>query len=294
MSFVLRLEQAFDLKGMGLASFVVHDTVETLAAHVDKLSAGKDFDSIEPSVTYLQSTGSQENPTCLILFHPAGGSGYFYHDLFDEELLQTYSILIVESPFLTGELPEETPTIHEIADQYFPAVVQHIDAGQSVIAAGYSFGGLLAWEFSQLLKRENYKVQQVVNIDQPVPAEIRSCGLGKRLSNWLVRLKYPRETLQDLIRIQKIRTHSMLLEDFYRAVEEHYTPSANGLEMTLIRGEIFMAKFELPKSYGWSKISKTLNTVIVSGSHSTLFHERFIGGLRNAFLKSLKPQRSAS
>ena len=305
MSFVLRLEEQFDLKGLGLAALAVHDTVPILAAHIDDLSSATDTDLSQPLVTYLPSTDAKEDQPCLLLFHPAGGSGYFYYDLFDEDLLKKFSIVIVESPLLTNDLPPEKPTINQIAQDYFSAVTQHLDVGQPVVAAGYSFGGLLAWEFAQLLQQESYEVRQVINIDQPVPSEIRNCGIGKRLSNWLIRLKHPGVTLQDLIRVNKLngaRTasqntedsqtseliHSTNVEDFYRAIEQDYEPSANSLDMTLIRGEIFLAKFELPQGYGWSKITKNLRTVDVSGSHSTLFHERFIGRLREAFLTSLK------
>ena len=302
MSVVLQLERQFELSGIGLATLAVHNSARTLAAHVDELSSANKSSS-RPLVTFMPSPGAEKNRPCLILFHPAGGSGYFYHDLVDEDLLRDFSVVIVESPFLTGEVPTEKQTVAQIARQYFQEVDQHLNAGQQVIAAGYSFGGLLAWEFGKLLEQKNYQIGQVINIDQPVPSEIRSSSIARRLSNWLVRLKYPRDTCEDLRRakgMDRVRTanrknknnqsselvHLTKVEDFYRAVEEDYTPSANGLDMTLIRGEIFLAKFHLPGDYGWSKITK-IRTVCVPGSHSTLFNKRFIGGLRKALFECL-------
>ena len=302
MSIVLQLEQKFDLNGIGLATLAVHNSVRTLAAHVDKLSTAKKTDLHQPLVTFLPSTGTGKKQACLLLFHPSGGSGYFYHELIDESVLENFSVVIVESPYLTRELPAEKQTVNQIARQYFSAVNQHLVAGQHVIPAGYSFGGLLAWEFSQLLQQENYQVGHVINIDQPVPSEIHTCGIGKRISNWLVRLKYPRDTLQDLAKkLDRIQTasrkklssqsselfHMVDVEEFYFAVEENYVPSASSMEMTLIRGEIFLAKFDLPQDYGWSKITESLRTVFVSGTHSTLFHKRFVGGLRKALVECL-------
>ena len=189
MSFVLRLEQRFDLKGIGLTTLAIHNTVETLAAHIDDFSSANQSDSCQPLVTYLQSTSDKEEQQCVIIFHPAGASGYLYHDLIDEVLLEKFSVVIVESPFLTGELPTTNLTVRQIAQQYFPAVAQYLAAGQTVATAGYSFGGLLAWEFGLLLRQKDFLVRKVVNIDQPVPADMRKCGFVKRLSNWMVRLK---------------------------------------------------------------------------------------------------------
>ena len=78
------------------------------------------------------------------------------------------------------------------------------------------------------------------------------------------------------------------LEEFHLGIEQGHTPKAEHLEMTLIRGEVFLAKFKLPDDYGWLKITSALRVVRVSGSHSTLFHKRFIGKLRDAFLDALK------
>ena len=160
----------------------------------------------------------------------------------------------------------------------------------------------MAWEFGQLLEREGYELGRVINIDQPVHSEIQKCRTWKRASNWLVRLKYPRTSLQDFLHTQKVnrvrtagpeskdrlakQIHLARVDEFYRAIARDYVPSANSIEMTLIRGELFQAKFELPKDYGWSKIAKSLHTVCIAGSHSTLFQKRFINGLKRAFVEA--------
>ena len=156
-----------------------------------------------------------------------------------------------------------------------------------------------------MLKRKGFDVGRVINIDQPVHSEIRKSSFWKRIGNWLIRLKYPRASMQDLIRTQKVNRirrnqagspeneDSQLVEqnlpyldDFYRGIAQNYTPTTNDLEMTLIRGELFQAKFELPKDYGWSKVVKSLRVVCISGSHSTIFQKRFIKGLRKAFVEA--------
>ena len=305
LSFVLKLQQEFDLTGVGLATLTVRNTVQMLAAHVDELVQEETADLYELSITHLPPTGDIKNKPCLIFFHPAGGGGYFYNALFDQQLRENFSIVIVDSPFLSCDLPTDPPTIAEIAQHYFLGVERYLDAGQKVITAGFSFGGLLAWEFAQLLERENFQVSRVINIDQPVPSEIRKCGFGKNLSNWLLfRLKYPFMLLQDVERLQRARVakaasqkektdqvsdqkHLAQLEDFYLGIEQGYVPKTDGLEMTLIRGEAFFARFDLAEGYGWSKITDALRVVRISGSHPTLFHKRFLNKLRKAFKDSL-------
>ena len=309
VSFVLRLQREFDLTGVGLATLAVRNTVQSLAAHVDDLVNEKTADLGELSITHLPPTGDAKDAPCLILFHPAGGGGYFYNELFDQQLREDFSIVIVDSPFLTGEFPDgPAPTVEQMAHYYLLGVVRHLEAGQQVVTAGFSFGGLLAWEFAQLLKkREDFQVVKVINIDQPVPSEIRRCSFRTRLGKWLTfRLKHPFTVLQDIERLQvmsrvgapvlnKSRTNKVSelarlaqLEEFHLGIEQGHTPKAEHLEMTLIRGEVFLAKFKLPDDYGWLKITSALRVVRVSGSHSTLFHKRFIGKLRDAFLDALK------
>ena len=307
VSFVLRLQQEFDLTGVGLATLAIRNTVRSLVAHVDELINRKIADLHELSITHLPPTGAAQDKPCLILFHPAGGGGYFYNELFDKQLRENYSIVIVDSPFLTSEFPTgPAPTVEQIAQYYYHGVAHHLEPGQQVVTAGFSFGGLLAWEFAQLLKREKFQVAKVINIDQPVPAEIQKCGLGRRLCSGLFfRIKYPFTMLQDVERLRgrgswkpprpKRETNRMIelsrltqLEEFYLGIEQEYAPKADDLEMTLIRGEVFLAKFKLPDGYGWSKVTNALRIVRVFGSHSTLFHKRFIDKLRSAFIDALK------
>ena len=311
MTFVLRLQQEFDLAGVGLAALAIHNTVERLAVLVDELTSDgtSNSTSIEPAVTHFQPESDTMSEPVVVLFHPAGGGCYQYNELLNEELLKRHEIVIVESPFLNRDLPAgENPTVAQIAKEYYPAVVKRLTAGREVIVGGYSFGAVLAWEFAQLLKQDGHPVKRVINIDQPVPSEFRICGIFKRMGNWMARLKYPRTNLQEFKRVRKLNqaraasqaatqkggdnplselSHLACLEDFYVGIENDYTPKPADLEMILIRGELFRSKFEFPEDYGWSAVTESLRTVRVPGSHATLFNERFIGELRNAFAEAL-------
>ena len=319
VSFVLRLQQEFGLTGVGLATLAIKNTVGSLAAHVDKLVNQKGADLHQASLTQLPAKGNDLDRPCLILFHPAGGGGYFYNELIDESLQEKFSILIVDSPLLVGGIPDApTPTIAQIAQQYYARVSHQLTEGQLIITAGFSFGGLLAWEFAQLLKREGFEVVRVINIDQPVPTEIRKHDIATRLGRWVCfRWKHPFTLLQDIGRFKAtaavesasqdrgngvqgprspkcVLSHAAQLESYYlRIAQEHQPEVVDDLEMILIRGEMFLAKCKLPQDYGWSKITGDLRLVRVSGSHSTLFHKRLINDLRTAFNDSVKLSSTA-
>ncbi len=316
VSFVLRLQQEFGLTGMGLAALAIENTVRSLAAHVDKLANQKGADANQACVTRLPAKNHGQNlghdRPCLILFHPAGGGGYFYNELIDESLRKEFAIVIVDSPLLTGEIPDDPTTVTQIAQQYYARVAPQLAKGQPVITAGYSLGGLLAWEFARLLKRAGFQVAKVINIDQPVPAEIRKCDLTTRLRRWLhFRWKHPFALLQDLERLKPLRgakssntssgnglqersspenvlAHAFRLENYYLGIEMEHQPEVEDLEMILIRGEIFLAKYCLPQDYGWSKITRNVRLVHILGSHSMLFHKRLINDLRAAFIDAVK------
>ena len=318
VSFVLRLQQEFGLTGVGLATLAIENTISSLAAHVDKLVNQKGADLHQASLTRLPTQGDDLDRPCLILFHPAGGGGYFYNELIDESLQEKFSIVIVDSPLLMGEIPNgPTPTVAQIAQQYYARVAHQLTEGQQIVTAGFSFGGLLAWEFAQLLKREGFQVSKVINIDQPVPAEIRKRDIGTRLGRWLCfRWKHPFTLWQDLERFKAavvaksssqdrcsglqghssskcVLSHAARLEDYYLGIAREHQPEVDDLEMILIRGEMFLAKFKLPQDYGWSKITNIVRLVNVSGSHSTLFNKRLINELRTAFNDSAKLSSTA-
>ncbi len=313
VSFVLRLQQEFGLTGMGLAILAIENTVGSLAAYVDTLANQENADVHQASVTQLPVKKHNHDRPCLILFHPAGGGGYFYNELIDESLQEMFSIVIVDSPLLTGEIPDgPSATVAQIAQQYFQRVAHQLPQEQQIVTAGFSLGGLLAWEFAQQLKRAGFLVAKVVNIDQPVPAEIRKCDFATRLGRWLCfRWKYPFALLRDLERVRTMKrvqfsspdsddglqgrsspnnvlSRAARLESYYLSIEQKHQPEVDDLEMILIRGEMFLAKFKLPQDYGWSKITSAVRLVRVSGSHSTLFHKRLIDDLRTAFIDSVK------
>ena len=83
-------------------------------------------------------------------------------------------------------------------------------------------------------------------------------------------------------------SHLAGLLDFYMTIEDDYVPEPADLEMVLIRGELFRAKFDFPEGYGWSGFAKSVRTINIPGFHAVLFNKRFIAELRDAFVDSLK------
>ena len=200
--------------------------------------------------------------------------------------------------------------IHSIAATYTDSIVEaSLDwtSATQIVTAGYSLGALLAYEVGCLLRQRNLPVENVINIDQPVPSSVKTCSLARRMGHWLYRLRQPVIAYRDHQRVQRNRTilnvargaaenqhgfsevelRAMLLEDYYGRVESAHQPQASDLSMLLIRGGIFEAKHLVTEGYGWSGIVKSLDIYQAQGTHSTLFLEPNVRQVQRLFAQAV-------
>lgn len=80
----------------------------------------------------------------------------------------------------------------------------------------------------------------------------------------------------------------MQLEDYYLGTERTYQPQPSDLNLHLIRGGVFLAKFKLPEDYGWSEFVNEIHIHRMFGTHSTLFEPSIITRMIKLFNKALK------
>ncbi|MBV8857114.1 MAG: amino acid adenylation domain-containing protein, partial [Acidobacteria bacterium] len=110
----------------------------------------------------LQPEGSR---TPLFCVHPVGGTAFCYMDLArhlgDEQPL--YGLQAVEEP-------GAEPSIEETARLYL-AAVREVQAEGPYLLAGWSFGGLVAFEMAQQLRRRGEEVALLAVIDANAPVE---------------------------------------------------------------------------------------------------------------------------
>ena len=309
MALAVGLEKAFPERKFGVATLLTHPTVSRLADYATEAQPETDFHDTEhgstPIINSLGRPLDAQTP-CLIFLHPGGGSGYLYNQLLSEKVKQTWSILILDSPWLTGELPgdDHQETTTTIAQRYAKVLARSVVPGTRITTAGYSFGGILAFETARYLKESGFNVDQVINIDQPIPQAIEIGSLSNRLKNWLHRLKSPQLAWQELNYSREKKAlqagektnfsspHEMLrsfdLEDIHATIEDAYLPQHCDLEMNLIRGDIMEAKYLIAEDYGWQKYTRSLTVDRVSGTHFTLFMGHNLEKLALRFLGLLK------
>ena len=303
MAMAIGLGKSFPGKSFGVATLVSYSTVNQLAQYIrqapDRITA-KESGDLYPIISSLGQPLESGSPV-LIFLHPGGGSGYLYNDLLNDTVKSNYSILILDSPWLTGELPTGEPehSAVSIANVYADALAKRIPPSSQIVTAGYSFGGILAFETGRFLSEHGFEVTRVINIDQPVPAAIENADLVTRLVNWAHRLKAPKlawEALSYAKERERTRAgeqtrfsdnqdvlRSLALEDMHGKIEDAYRPESCDLELHLIRGDIMEAKYRVQSDYGWTPYSHALSVHRISGTHLTIFAGRNLQKLSAKF-----------
>ena len=313
MSLITELRRTFTDLRIGIAAIGSQATLNSVSEYIqsETSQSNQSSDSTDsPLITVLKQSNTQSKHW-MLLFHPIGGGCFLYEPILTDKILNEFMVVMVESPYLTGPMPLENQNdINSIAATYADAIAkaskQWTSANQ-IVTAGYSLGGLLAYEVGCVLRQRNLPVENVINIDQPIPSSIKPSSLAQRFGHWLYRLRQPVIAYRDQLRAQRNRTilnvaqgdenqnrfseaemRSMLLEDYYARIESGHQPQRSDLSMQLIRGGIFEAKHLLPEGYGWSGIVKSLDIYRAHGTHSTLFLEPNVRQVQRLFAQAVE------
>jgi len=317
MSLITDLQRSFADLNLGIAVIGASATLNSIAEYIEvqtRQTAGAEDSAHWPPITVLQQSNVQSK-SWLLLFHAAGGGCLMYEPLLTDIILDQFMVITVESPYLTGSMPDAVTDsqndLNTIAARYADAVVAaaaNWSPALKIVTAGYSLGSLMAYEVGRLLRQRDLPVENVINIDQPVPTALRTCGFAQRLANWLYRLRQPLLAYRDQQRVKRNRMmlkvyegtaenhhgftqaemQSMALEDYYCRVEANHHPQRSDLVMDLIHGGIFEAKFALSAGYGWTDIVSGLNLHKAHGTHSTMLLEPNARQVRRLFAQALE------
>ena len=316
MALITELRRSFAELNIGISAIGAGATLNSISEYVElqfRQSAAVDGAADQPPITVLQQSNPQSK-RWLLLFHPAGGGCLMYEPLLTDEILDQFMVVTVESPYLTGPMPKadggSQNDIESIAAAYADAIAAaslNWSSADEIVMAGYSFGGVMAYEVGRLLRQRNMPINQVINIDQPVPTAIKKCGIAGRLVNWLYRLRQPLLAYRDQQRVRRdrrvlkvalgtaentygfsqVELRSMQLEDYYCRVESEYHPHRSELWMDLIHGGVFEAKYALTPGHGWTDLVAALKVHKAHGTHSTLFLQPNVRQLRRLFAEAV-------
>lgn len=317
ISLITELRRTFTDLRIGSVVIGSKATLNSIAEYIELQSGQSESSPDKPLITVLKQS-NVKSKRWLLLFHPAGGGCLMYEPLLTDKILNEFMVATVESPYLTGPMPapdSESKTeddIHFIIANYVAAITEassNWSPANQVITAGYSLGGIVAYEVGRLLRQSNLPVETVINIDQPVPSILKACSLIRRVAHWCYRLRQPVLAYRDYQKVRRDRKildvakkaaenqnrfsdaeiRAMQLEDYYCGIESDYHPQRSDLSMELIRGGIFEAKYSLPDGYGWSGVVKSLNVHQAHGTHSTIFIKPNVRQVQRLFSKIVEP-----
>ena len=316
ISLITELRRTYTDLRIGSAVIGSQASLNSIAEYIESQAGQSEVSPDRPLITVLKQSNVQSK-RWLLLFHPAGGSCMMYESLLTDKILNEFMVAMVESPYLTGPLPANLESQNEgdidfITANYANAIKEassNWSPATQIITAGYSLGGIMAYEVARLFQQSNLPVDTVINIDQPVPSLIANCSFLKRLVHWSYRLRQPVLAHRDLQKVRRNRMildvakkatenqdrfseaeiRSMQLEDYYCAIESEYQPQRSDLSMELIRGGIFEAKHSLPDGYGWSGVVKSLTVHQAHGTHSTIIAKPNMRHVQRLFSKIVEP-----
>jgi thioesterase domain-containing protein/acyl carrier protein len=172
------LQQDFGAK-IPLTDLFTHSTVARLAERIQHQHL------FAPKKTPVVGLNTSGTAIPLICFHPVGGNVLCYQAL-AEELGSDQPVYMVEAQGLAEGQPP-LATVEEMVANYLPAVRELLPSGP-VRLAGWSFGGLLAFEAAYRLYRAGVEVREIMLFDALANADGLKALLRKDESEYLALL----------------------------------------------------------------------------------------------------------
>ena len=296
-----RIEQQFGIH-LPLTTLFTEPTIESQAT---LLNSKSDVRSNSPLVP-IQTAGELPPLFCV---HPIGGNVLCYAEL-ARHLGKNRPFYGLQSPWLYGEQKPLTK-IEEMAATYIKAL-QTIQHHSPYYLAGWSMGGVVAWEMAQQLQEAGQEVALVALIDSYTPSaisELDEASLANSLAADLGGL-FGTELLISANDIEQLRPEEQLQRIFTAAKNLNLLPPEVGMEQMRRLFQVFQANRLALVNYklqpysgrvalfcadtsqedrGWSSaLASNLETYIIPGDHYSIIREPDIGCLTNKLAAYLK------
>jgi surfactin family lipopeptide synthetase C len=315
---VARLQKLFGL-APSLAAFMEEPTIQDLARLLREENVGNNASS-------LVTIRSQGTKTPLFCVHPASGTVFCYFHL-APYLDQDQPLYALQDPDIHEE---EYPdlSVEQMAARYIEAILSVQPEGPYRLS-GYSFGGVVAFEIAQQLKKQGQEVELLVNFDGGAPSLARTHSLQdearflaiitlemtrnalnknyEEIYRDLQDLTLPEQLTYALEHLQQagitvpgegkqwVAQQLRIFQSRTRALQR-YTPQLYHGEMILLKSDDHDQ--DIPEDRGWGElVSQPLHIHIVANYHDTLFLEPGVHTLANhlnLLLNAGNPQVVAS
>ena len=171
------VEKEFGVR-LPLAKLFTSPTIASMAALIGRRESVSDWHPVVPV-----NAGGSRVP--LICFHPVGGNVLCYREL-AEALGADQPVYMVQSYGLEEGQPLH-PSVEAMTGAYLAAIRGVVPDGP-VALAGWSFGGLLAWEAACRLQRFGVDVRAVMVLDGVAVPEVVRDLLRKDEADYLAAL----------------------------------------------------------------------------------------------------------
>lgn len=299
-------------KSLPMALLARAPTPALLARHIQ----GGESAAGEPVVQALPMVTDGRNPA-LFCIHGGDGGVLFYRGLADA-FSGRQNLLAIESPALGSAEPLDTGSVESLASEYILAMRRRQPRGPYRIA-GYSFGGVVAYEMARQLEADGESIAFLCLFDTINPATtLRPYGARERLFVYWTSLgpasviaksaalasrvaqgiaTFTRVRIENTLArlIARSRPHSPLrglqVRDAHGQAMDAYRPGPLLAPLTVVKAATGDHKFATPVDYGWSVCASRLVLLTVPGTHSTLFDPAHVGTLAETLLEQpgLKP-----
>ena len=293
---------------------LVNDSQETHTDQTETLE--KD---LPLGVVCLKQSESTQPP--LMLLHGADGAVMFYRE-FASRLNTQSTIYGLESPLLSDPEFEIPDSVEQLAVGYLQRIRTLQPQGPYRIA-GYSFGGVLAYEIVRQLESDGEKVETLIMYDIGNPALLEHNGALERLKLFwedqedrstseklfsltkrISKAIKDRTTVEVEHRVSKLASSTMLESNYWRhkkarehhmSLEEHYTPEKVACPVRVVSATGNSSKFRIDENMGWAGVAADLRIENTDGSHLELFEEAYVDQIvrvTEKFLGELGEQES--
>ncbi len=163
-----RIERDFGVK-LPLADIVATPTIERQAARLRRgASAGGRRSPLVPLALAMPQDAAPAAAAPLLLVHPIGGNVLCYLDL-ARRLGSDLPVWGLQS-LPPADPAAPAPTLEQMAAVYVAAALRIQPPGAPWRLAGWSLGGVVAWEMARQLTQRGEAVELLAILDSPAPA----------------------------------------------------------------------------------------------------------------------------
>jgi amino acid adenylation domain-containing protein len=282
-------------RNLPLATLLQQQTIEQLAAVIRQ----QEWSPSWSSLVQIQPGAATKPP--LFCIHPVGGNILEYYTLANY-LDRDQPVYGLQSQGLDGQQPP-LHRVEDMAARYIDEILT-IQPDGPYFLAGFSFGGLVAYEMAKQLHDRGQRTALLAMLDCSAPnlptlrpSLLQAVGIHlsnlyqltspERVSYITERLDYrfknnnnDREFLaKSLYRPEDLTPQLLAILNANLEAGENYQASYYPDELTLFRCQIQDLEHHLHTEFGWTNLVERVNIIPVPGPHFSMLKEPYVKGL---------------